>query len=106
MPPPLPIGLYVIFTPLAASYFCCQAATNGAGKVAPAPFNSSAPERACAPETLTAPIAEAATSRTETAPASRFLRVTKALMASLEVFFIDSTAQLSSRMRLGARSHR
>src|SRR4029453_13155953 len=46
IPPPLRFGLYEIFTPLAASYFCCQAAINGAGKVAPAPFSSPAPERA------------------------------------------------------------
>src|SRR6478609_9713053 len=42
MPPPLPIGLYEILTPLAASYFSCQAATRGATNDEPAPFSSPA----------------------------------------------------------------
>src|SRR5438034_11518127 len=88
IPPPLPIGLYEIFTPFAASYFCCQAAINGAGNVAPAPLSSSALDRAWAPPTLMATAAATATVRTESTARGRFLRVTNDFMTPLKSPFV------------------
>src|SRR5262245_51405456 len=88
IPPPLPIGLYEIFTPLAASYLVCQAAMSGAGNVAPAPLSSSALERACAPVVRPTATAVTATTRTESTPRGRFLRVTNSFMTLLESPFV------------------